>query len=118
MRETKKIRSQQHWYYRITSLVFVTVALGIGYYIYGAFTPDIGYFEFIIMALAVYRLTQLFVYDQIMRFVRDAFSDIEEREVDGEMTAVPVKPRFGFRRSMFELLECPWCVGMWMAWIV
>jgi hypothetical protein len=92
--------------------------LGFGYYIYGYFNSDIGIFEFFVMALAVFRLTQLFVYDQVMRFVRDLFSDVEEIEEDGVLKTFIKKPKVGFRRSMFELLECPWCVGMWMALLV
>jgi hypothetical protein len=68
-------------------------------------------FDFILMSLATFRLTRLFVYDKITAFFREQFSDAVETK---NGTAL-VKPERGPRRTLADLLSCPWCFGMWAA---
>lgn len=63
---------------------------------------SISIFDFILIFIAVFRLIQLFVYDEVTDFIRDYFKKYEE----------------GFGKSMSELLSCPWCVGIWLAFLI
>ena len=65
--------------------------------------------EFFILTLAALRITRLFVYDKITSFFRDQFYDVVEKR--GKCTLE--KPDNGPRRTIADLLSCPWCVGMW-----
>lgn len=56
-----------------------------------------------IMALAIFRLTRLATYDVITKFIRDA---------------VAPAPRDSFLGTFSELLNCPWCTGLWFAFFV
>lgn len=64
-------------------------------------TPtEIPTFDFILLILATFRLIRLFVYDLIADFIRDSFSKRDK----------------GIKKTLYELLHCPWCVGVWAAW--
>lgn len=71
----------------------------------------IGVFDFFILVLASFRLTRLFVYDKITQFVRDFFQ--RTTLVDG----VIVREKYGRGplRTLSDLLDCPWCTGVWVA---
>ncbi len=66
--------------------------------------------EFLILSLATFRLTRLMVYDKIMAFFREQFWDVVET---ARGKRVLEKPQKGPRRTMADLLSCPWCIGMW-----
>lgn len=74
-------------------------------------TPRASLGDFLLIALATFRLIRLFSYDKITQFARDFFHDVGE---DG----VKIKPPYGLRRTLLELLECPWCTGVWLALFV
>jgi hypothetical protein len=59
--------------------------------------------DFILMALAVMRLTRLVVYDHILSFMRDWFDGTDART---------------FRGTIRQLVNCPWCTGLWFAFFV
>ena len=59
-------------------------------------------FDLILILLATFRLIRLFVYDKVTRWLRDAF--------DG-YTSGPFK-------TMYDLLNCPWCLGLWIGTVV
>lgn len=59
------------------------------------------YFEITLMLLATWRLIRLVTYDKIMRSFRDLF--ISEKIVSGP------------RKTIAELLTCPWCISVWIA---
>jgi hypothetical protein len=65
-----------------------------------------------IMTLASFRLTRLFVYDSITKFFREQFCDVETKR-GGK--AQLVRPAYGPRRTLNDLLSCPWCFGLWAA---
>lgn len=67
--------------------------------------------DILLLSLATFRLTRLFVYDAIMRFFREMFMDAEM--MNGEV--VLTKPIRGPRRTVADLVTCPWCFGMWAA---
>lgn len=56
--------------------------------------------DFLLIALAVFRLTRLVCYDVITDFIRDWLGKHEEGTFFGTMSA---------------LVRCPWCAGLWFA---
>ena len=58
--------------------------------------------DLIILAFAIFRVTQLFVYDHITSYIRDYFEKFET----------------GPKRTLADLLSCPWCTGVWAALLV
>ena len=72
---------------------------------------DLTTVDYVLMTLAIWRLTQLFVYDSITKFFREQFWDIKKVGKGYQLE----KPPFGPRRTLADLLSCPWCIGLWMA---
>lgn len=66
-------------------------------------------FDYVLMMLATFRLTRLFLYDNITAFFREQFYDVTE----GRNGTTLVKPEFGPRRTIADLISCPWCFGLW-----
>jgi fatty acid desaturase len=67
--------------------------------------------DFVLMTLATWRLTRLFVYDTITKFFREQFWDVVKVGKGYKLE----KPKVGPRRTLADLLSCPWCVGLWMS---
>lgn len=59
--------------------------------------------NFILMALAIFRLVRLFTYDHITAFIRNWFVG---------------KPETSLMGTMGALLNCPWCTGLWFSFLV
>jgi hypothetical protein len=91
---------RNHTWSILLSLFFaVLLAFGIAYLsMTGAFYRNIGAGDVILMSLAVWRLTRLFTYDAITKFIRDWFVDARPETLRG---------------TLFMLLTCPWCTGLW-----
>lgn len=70
--------------------------------------------DFLLITLATFRLIRLFVYDNITAFFREQFWDAKVSKTSVELT----KPVRGPRRTIADLLSCPWCIGIWMSAIV
>ncbi len=68
-------------------------------------------FDLILISLATFRLIRLVCFDKIFSFARVLFYDTLP---DGTM----IKPPHGFRRAVAELMECPWCVGIWASFVI
>jgi hypothetical protein len=71
-------------------------------------------FDYAIMTLATWRLTRLFVYDTITRFIREQFMDVVKAGRSYRLET----PKRGPRRVLAELIQCPWCTGVWCALFV
>ncbi|SDK28441.1 DUF1360 domain-containing protein [Sediminibacillus albus] len=70
----------------------------------------------VLLGLAAFRLTRLFVYDDIFRFIRAPFHEEKEEIVeDGTVEVVLYIKGKGIRRFIGELLSCQWCTGIWSA---
>lgn len=65
--------------------------------------------DYVLVTLASWRLTRLFVYDAITKFFREQFFDV----VKVGKTFKLEKPKVGPRRTLADLLTCVWCFGMW-----
>jgi hypothetical protein len=84
----------------------------------GTFPTAISVFDFVLLALAAFRITRLIVYDKIARWFRELFADTREFEEDG-ILYVEIKPYgVGMRHTIHDLLQCPWCIGVWSGLIV
>ncbi|WP_026561088.1 DUF1360 domain-containing protein [Bacillus sp. J37] len=70
--------------------------------------------EFLIIALASFRLTRLMVFDKITSFIRSPFHrEMEEINENGETEIyIEIKGK-GIRAWIGELLSCYWCTGVW-----
>ena len=68
-------------------------------------------FDLLLISLATFRLIRLVCFDKIFSFARVVFYDTLP---DGTM----IKPPKGFRRAVAELMECPWCVGIWASCVI
>ncbi|MDD5197465.1 MAG: DUF1360 domain-containing protein [Candidatus Gracilibacteria bacterium] len=56
-------------------------------------------FDFLLLSFATFRLIRLLTYDKITNFVRAYFGSKDH----------------SLGRTIFELLICPWCSGIWSA---
>jgi len=100
------------------SVFFAVLALGgvLWLWRHALLPVSIHPFDFVLLALATFRLTRLFVYDSVMAWLRNLFMDVVVVVTElGETTLILEKPASGFRRTMADLLACPWCVAMWSA---
>lgn len=70
--------------------------------------------DYLIMLLASWRLTRLFVYDNITRFLREQFKDVVKVGRGYRLET----PKSGPRRLLSELFDCPWCTSVWTSTIV
>lgn len=62
-----------------------------------------------LMTLATWRLIRLFAYDHITKWFREQFYDV----VKSGKGNVLEKPHSGPRRTIADLMTCPWCLGVW-----
>lgn len=71
-------------------------------------------FDIVIVSLASFRLVRLFVYDNMTKFFREQFYDAKLVKTK----VVLVKPETGPRRTLADLMSCPWCFGVWATTMV
>ena len=69
----------------------------------GRFTTWVPLGDFLLMALALFRLVRLTTYDLITKFIRDAFVGMS---------------RDSFFGTLGALINCPWCTGLWWSFFV
>jgi len=121
MQEEITKSNQNKW-----SVVFTFLYLGIFIgglillvKINGELPKEIPLFDLVLIVLAAFRLTRLFVYDHVMQFFRDLFLDKEEYlDARGALQIRRFPPIKGPRRTLNDLLGCPWCFGMWSGLLV
>lgn len=65
--------------------------------------------DYVLVTLASWRLVRLFVYDAITKFFREQFWDV----VKVGKTYALEKSKVGPRRTLADLMSCPWCFGVW-----
>lgn len=70
---------------------------------------DLSLLDLAIISLASFRFTRLFVYDNMTKFLREQFWDV--KTVRNKIMLV--KPITGPRRTLADLVGCPWCFGVW-----
>ncbi len=70
--------------------------------------------DYLLITLASWRLTRLFVYDSITKWIREQFWDAKKTSKGYQLE----KPPTGPRRTLADLFACPWCMGIWTATII
>lgn len=75
---------------------------------------DLTVTDFLLITLATWRLVRLFVYDAITKFFREQFWDAKLLKTK----VILEKPARGPRRTIADLLSCPWCFGVWAGAVV
>ncbi|MCJ7840344.1 DUF1360 domain-containing protein [Lederbergia sp. NSJ-179] len=76
---------------------------------------SINWFTFLLVSLAVFRLTRLLVYDQITEFIRRPFmQEYEERDENGKTEIYLIPRENGLRGWIGQLISCYWCTGIWV----
>lgn len=120
--ELKKTRDSLYFWNVVTTIVFLALllkAMTIGGTTAARVMAGISPFHFIIVSLATFRLTRLFVADHITQWLRDlCMESVTIKDpLTGAIFVRCEKPAKGLRRLISDLLGCPWCVGVWMAFI-
>ncbi|MCE9644105.1 DUF1360 domain-containing protein [Candidatus Parcubacteria bacterium] len=111
-------KNNQHSWNFLFSLLFLALLGGAMYILYrnvGSLPQSIPLADFSLIALATFRLTRLFVYDKITAWFRDLFKESRETTLDGITYVERSVPQDGPRRTISDLLSCPWCLGVWFA---
>ncbi len=75
---------------------------------------DLTLLDYVLITLASFRIIRAVIYDKIFAFFREQFYDASEYK--GQV--VLSKPERGPRRTLADLLSCPWCFGVWAAAMV
>jgi hypothetical protein len=100
---TSEYRAQNFWNF-IFSIFFIGVLVVAILYMKearGGYMLSVAPFDALIIALATFRITRLVVYDKITRWFRDLFMG-----------------RNGPLGTVADLLQCPWCIGIWASLVV
>ena len=111
---------QAGWQFFFSMLFVGLVALCLGVLVrLGELPTSIAFFDAALIALATFRLTRLFVYDRITRWVRDLTVD-KEVVSEAPLSSVTIRQPViaGPRRTLHELVTCPWCFGVWAGALV
>jgi hypothetical protein len=115
-------KDDQNFWNIIYSLFFLAVASGMIWSLYkvnGSLPTSIPLFDLALLVLATFRLTRLFVYDKITRFLRDMFQHADETYTEEGITYFKKSERTGGPlRTAYELLICPWCFSIWASLFV
>ena len=108
-----RITDQYFWNFVFTAFFAVLVVMGSIILQTEGYRPleEFELLDFILITLATFRLIRLFVYDAITKWFREQFWDAKTVEKQ----IVLHKPPSGPRRTLADLLSCPWCIGLWVA---
>jgi hypothetical protein len=112
---------RQHvWYFLLTLFFVALVALSMAILDrYGSVPTEVKLFDALLILFATVRVVRLFTYDMVMQWFRDLFTYSETRLGDpGERIVVRQAYGAGLLRTMSDLLGCPWCFGVWAAFMV
>lgn len=111
-----RITDQYLWNIVFTLFFLALVVMG-AVIIDGESTKGIGQLvmmDYVLMTLATWRVIRLVVYDGVFKWFREQFYDAKETRGG----VVLEKPVSGPRRTLADLISCPWCFGVWAAAMV
>lgn len=98
-------------------LLFLSV--WVVYRTYGYFPTRIPLYDMFLIALAIFRIVRLVSYDKITRWLREGFMRVRSVPGEGgEVTEIRYPYGSGPLRTILDLLECPWCTGVWAGLVV
>ncbi len=107
-----RITNQYLWNSVFFSFFILLVIMGVIILDTEAYIPykDLGSIDFILIALASFRVMRLFAYDGVTKFIREQLYDAKVTKA-GKVTLYV--PAGGPRRAMLELIHCQWFFGLW-----
>ena len=109
------IRVTNQYIWNLVFLIFFCVLLVVMMIILdnrvGLKPADLNFLDITLMVLATWRLVRLFLFDTITKWFREQFWNCKKTQ-SGESLE---KPARGARRTIADLLSCPWCFGTWAA---
>ena len=104
--------NQNNWnfFFAVLFAFFLTLAV---YILWASkiIPTSIPIFDFLLIVLCVFRLVRLFTYDKITQFARDWF--LKKEYTNGVW--IKRKPDSGWQLTISDLLDCPWCTGVWLS---
>lgn len=107
------MRITEQYFWNLIFLVFFLILVFLGTIILQSESAmaldELSLTDFVLITLASWRLVRLVVYDKIFGFFREQFYDV----IDDRGVMMMVKPEKGPRRTILDLLLCPWCFGVW-----
>jgi hypothetical protein len=111
-----RITDQYFWNFVFTVFFIVLLIMGAIILETEARIPliDLELVDYVLIALASWRLVRLFVYDAITKFFREQFWDVKNVGRGHSLE----KPKTGPRRTIADLLSCPWCFGVWATAVI
>lgn len=95
--ETPLFRTREDVWNVIFMCVFLILILMVSLFLDRTTLGRMSAFDVCVLIAAVFRLIRLVSYDKITYFLRDYLAN-------------SVHP---FKRTLFELVICPWCTGVW-----
>ena len=109
------MRLTNQYFWNIIFTIFFLVLIFLGAVIlegeaYMSYA-DLDFMDYVIISLASFRLIRLVINDRVTAFFREQFWDAKETKTKVVLT----KPKSGPRRTLADLLSCPWCFGIWSA---
>ncbi len=75
---------------------------------------ELTFIDYALITLASFRVIRMVIYDKIFAFFREQFYDATEYKGKVVLT----KPATGPKRTLADLLSCPWCFGVWASAMV
>ncbi len=107
------IRLTDQYFWNIVFSVFFLILMVLGAIILETESriplAELALVDYVLIALASWRVTRLFVYDVITKFFREQFWDVVKVGKGYQLE----KPASGPRRTLADLMCCPWCFGIW-----
>lgn len=106
-----RITDQYFWNVIFTIFFIVLVVLGAIILETESRIPieELTLVDYVLITLATWRVIRLFVYDGVTKWFREQFWDVKKVGRKYELS----KPKVGPRRTIADLLSCPWCFGIW-----
>ncbi|MEI6022296.1 MAG: DUF1360 domain-containing protein [bacterium] len=98
----------------ITIIVLISKEIHFNNYINNKF----GIINIIILLLAIFRITKLFLSDHIMQWFRDIFFIVVFEKINNQIKITRSFPKNGLQREIALLLDCPWCLSLWVSLFV
>ncbi|MCA9361627.1 DUF1360 domain-containing protein [Candidatus Kaiserbacteria bacterium] len=110
------MRITDQYFWNVIFLIFFSVLFVMGAIILSTEAyldrETLTFFDVTLITLASFRMTRFFVYDSITKFFREQFY-VAKVQRGGRVELE--KAKTGPRRTMADLMTCPWCFGIWSA---
>ena len=112
-----RITDQYFWNFVFGLFFVVLVSMGV-IILDSVATRTLAELTLLDMAIIVFasqRMVRLFVYDSALKWFREQFYDVKVTKA-GKVTLH--RPTTGPRRTLIDLMSCPWCFGLWSTAVI